>query len=56
MEEIKNLLCPYCKEFLNAETFSRGKWQCRKCGKLLDFETYRKFYPKAAELREEILK
>ena len=56
-EELKNnLVCPYCEKPLNGESFSRGKWQCRKCGKLLEFETYRKFYPKATELRKDILK
>ena len=47
----KNLACPYCNKVLTAKSFSGGKWQCRKCGKLLDFETYRKFFPKAREMK-----
>lgn len=43
-KEIKNLVCPYCEKTLTSLSFSGGKWQCRECGKLLDYETFKKFY------------
>jgi len=48
MERIKNkfgnLCCPYCKMVLTEASFETGKWQCRKCEKLLNYETFNKFY------------
>lgn len=41
-----NLVCPYCKMVLTEACFEKGKWQCRKCEKLLDYETFSEFYKK----------
>lgn len=41
-----NLCCPYCKIVLTEQSFLGGKWQCRRCEKLLDFDTFRNFYSK----------
>ena len=48
MEKTKNkfgnLCCPYCNAVLTEASFEKGKWQCRKCEKLLDYETFKNFY------------
>ena len=43
-----NLSCPYCKMVLTKACFERGRWQCMKCEKLLDYETFKEFYNRQA--------
>lgn len=42
--KFKNPICPHCKRVLTESCFSNGKWQCRKCQSLLDYDTFSNFY------------